>query len=60
MGRARAEVVFFRSVADDEPARRDAEGAELRVDFGEEHYVFLYRQTAYVAQYWLVDFGVVE
>jgi len=47
-------------VADDEPAGRDAEGAELGVDFGEERYVFLDRQAAYVAQDWLADFGVVE
>ena len=51
---------FFGSVADDEPARRDAEGAELGVHFGEQRYVFFYGQAAYVAQDRLADFGVVE
>ncbi len=60
VGERGAEVLLFRTVADDEPARREAEGAELGVDFGQEGHIFFYRQAAYVAQYWLADFGFVE
>ena len=40
VGEGGAEGGFFGSVADDEPARGDAKGAELGVDFGEEGYIF--------------------
>ena len=56
----RAESCFFASLADDDPARRDTEGAELGVDFGEERYIFFHGQATYVAQYWLAELGVVE
>ncbi len=57
VGERGAEVGFFGSVADDEPVRDDAQRAELGVDFGEEGYVFFYRQAAYVTQNHV---GVVE
>ena len=60
VGKGAAEGCFFGSVTDDVPVRGDAEGAELRVDFGEKRYIFFYGEAAYVAQDWLADFGVVE
>ena len=37
-------------MADDEPARRDAEGAELGVEFGQQRDVFFHGEPAYKAQ----------
>ncbi len=44
-----AEMRFFGAVADDVPARRDAEGSEQGIDVGEERYVLFYGEAAYIA-----------
>ena len=51
VGQGAAEMSFFGSVANDEPVGREAEGAQLRVDFGEKRYILLYREAADVAEH---------